>query len=186
MGFIWRDKMNRYLLITILTSLFLTPAIFAQEHFEGEPRPEEAMEHEIYMHKMELEERQHQAQMDFGRQSRQIELERRKIELMKLEREMDFEQKMREIELEKNRMALKKKRSPHKQPPFFTLGRRRNMFPLLAVCFVVHILVGVWVYQDIRRRNAGSGLWIALGLLTGLLGALVYAVARLGDSRQTQ
>ena len=60
------------------------------------------------------------------------------------------------------------------------------MFPLLAVCFVVHILVGVWVYQDIRRRNAGSGIWIALGLLTGLLGALVYAVVRLGDSRQTQ
>jgi hypothetical protein len=37
------------------------------------------------------------------------------------------------------------------------------------------------VYQDIRARNAGSGLWIVLVLVAGLLAALVYAVVRLGD-----
>ena len=68
--------MNRYLLITILTSIFVSPAVFAQEPFEEDPAPREAKEHEVYMHKMELEERQHEARMDFNRESRQIELER--------------------------------------------------------------------------------------------------------------
>jgi len=60
------------------------------------------------------------------------------------------------------------------------------VFPLLAICCIVHVLVAVWVYQDLRRRNAGSGIWIVIALLAGLFGALVYAVVRLGDSRQTQ
>jgi hypothetical protein len=37
--------------------------------------------------------------------------------------------------------------------------------------------------MDIRQLNRGSGLWIVIALLTGLLGALVYAVVRLGDAR---
>ena len=56
---------------------------------------------------------------------------------------------------------------------------------MLLVCFVVHILLTVWVYQDIRRRNSGSGIWVAVTLMTGLLGAAVYALVRLGD-RQSQ
>lgn len=52
---------------------------------------------------------------------------------------------------------------------------------LLVVCFVIHILLTVWVYQDIRHRNAGSGIWIVITLLTGLLGAAVYALVRLGE-----
>ena len=48
-------------------------------------------------------------------------------------------------------------------------------------CVVVHILVAAWVYKDIRARECGSGIWIAIALLAGLFGALVYAVVRLGD-----
>jgi hypothetical protein len=48
---------------------------------------------------------------------------------------------------------------------------------------VVHILLAVWVYTDIRKLNRGSGIWIVIALLTGLLGTLVYAVVRLGDAR---
>jgi hypothetical protein len=32
--------------------------------------------------------------------------------------------------------------------------------------------------------NRGSGIWIVIVLLAGLLGALVYAVVRIGDGRQ--
>ena len=51
----------------------------------------------------------------------------------------------------------------------------------MLICAVVHLLLAIWVYQDIRNRNAGSGLWIVVTLLTGLLGVLVYALVRLGD-----
>ena len=54
---------------------------------------------------------------------------------------------------------------------------------LLMFCFVVHILLAVWVYQDIRRRNSGSGIWIVITLLTGLFGAAVYALVRMGEKQ---
>ena len=54
---------------------------------------------------------------------------------------------------------------------------------LLFVLLVVHILLAVWVYQDIRKRNTGSGIWIVVALLTGLFGALVYAIVRIGDAK---
>jgi hypothetical protein len=61
-------------------------------------------------------------------------------------------------------------------------GRCRPLCGLLMVmCLVVHILVAVWVYKDIRTRGTGSGIWIVIALISGLLGALVYAVVRLGD-----
>ena len=37
---------------------------------------------------------------------------------------------------------------------------------------------------DIRKRNAGSGLWIVLTLFAGLFGAIVYALVRLGDMKE--
>ncbi|MBL7188372.1 MAG: hypothetical protein ISS70_18760 [Phycisphaerae bacterium] len=57
------------------------------------------------------------------------------------------------------------------------------LHPLLLLLLVVHILVAVWVYTDIRKLNSGSGIWIVIALLTGLLGTLVYAVVRMGDAR---
>ena len=56
---------------------------------------------------------------------------------------------------------------------------------LMVMCVVVHILVAVWVFQDIRTRGTGSGIWIVIALIAGLLGALVYAVVRLGDVKQS-
>ena len=55
----------------------------------------------------------------------------------------------------------------------------------MAMCVVVHILVSVWVIQDIRTRGTGSGIWIVIALIAGLLGTLVYAVVRLGDVKQS-
>jgi hypothetical protein len=58
---------------------------------------------------------------------------------------------------------------------------RRCCFFAIWLC-LVHILTAVWVYQDIKIRHVGSGIWVVIALLTGLLGAFVYAVVRLGDT----
>jgi Flp pilus assembly protein TadB len=154
--------MKTYLLFAVLAGTLLAAISFAQESFEeDEGTPEEAMEREIHMRNMELE-------------------------LQQREAEMGFEQQMREIELQKHRHNLKNKQQHKKHPGGAGHCGHGKMFPLLAIICIVHLLVAIWIYQDIRRRNAGSGLWIVIALLTGLLGALVYAVVRLGDNRQTQ
>ena len=61
----------------------------------------------------------------------------------------------------------------------------RHCIAILLIIIIVHILLSVWVYQDIRKKNTGSGIWIVLVLMTGLISALVYAVVRIGDARQT-
>ena len=72
---------------------------------------------------------------------------------------------------------------PHMPPPP-EKHEKEGPHLLLLLVLVVHILVAVWVYQDIRQRNSGSGIWIVVALLTGLLGVLVYAIVRLGDTRE--
>ena len=102
----------------------------------------------------------------------EFQMEMRGMELEQRGAEMEFHRRMQELELEKNKIELERMRRGHKD--------RKHPFLLLVV--IVHILVAVWVYQDIRKRNAGSGIWIVIALLAGLLGALVYAVVRIGDN----
>jgi len=54
----------------------------------------------------------------------------------------------------------------------------------MLMCILIHILSAIWVYLDIRARNAGSGIWIVIALIVGLFGVLVYAVIRLGDMKK--
>lgn len=68
------------------------------------------------------------------------------------------------------------------------LGRRHHghaacALGVMAFCGIIHILLAVWVYQDIRKRNSGSGIWIVLALLTGVVGTLLYLLARIGDNK---
>ncbi|MCI0499583.1 MAG: hypothetical protein L0Y36_07880 [Planctomycetales bacterium] len=75
-------------------------------------------------------------------------------------------------------------------PPMHTKARpyeahKRFWCMVMLVCAVVHVLAAVWVFQDIRARGAGSGLWIVIALLAGLMGVLVYAVIRIGDAKKT-
>lgn len=104
---------------------------------------------------------------------------------------MQFNNEMRKIQLEQKSLELDRDRKMKQNPDAkaypgqgYWRGHHQTMkhfCGLMLICMVVHILLAIWVYQDIRKRNAGSGLWIVITLLTGLLGALVYAVARLGD-----
>ncbi len=122
----------------------------------------------------------------------QMEMYERKMELGQREAKMDFERRMQELELEKHKIELEHMRRPKEQS-----GHMKDhdddddddddddLHPLLLLVLVVHILCAVWVYQDIRRRAGGSGIWIVIALLTGLLGTLVYAVVRLGENQKS-
>ncbi len=118
----------------------------------------------------------------------QMEMQKREMDLEYRNAEMDLERRMQELELEKRKIELEHMRRPKEQP-----GHMKNhddddddgAHPLLLLVLVVHILCAVWVYQDIRRRAGGSGIWIVIALLTGLLGTLVYAVVRIGESQKS-
>jgi TolA-binding protein len=158
--------MKTYLLFAILAGTVLAAMSFAQEPFEEDEAPHaeegwehaEAMEREIHMRNMELELNERQALTEVSEQMRQLELKKEHMALQQEEAEMDFNQKMREIELQKHRLALKNKQQRRKHPEAAGHCGHGEMFPLLAICCIVNILVAVWVYQDIRRRNSGSGI----------------------------
>lgn len=152
--------MKRCVLITVLMTMFFSTPVFSQDPDEGRVRPEKDMGH-------------------------QLRLRRAQLELEERESELDFQQKMRKLELEKRRMELQRQRASKKHKKGWKHVREDNAAPLLIVIAIVHILTAVWVFQDIRKRNVGSGIWIVIALLTGLLGTLVYAVVRLGNTKQT-
>ncbi len=109
-----------------------------------------------------------------------------RMELQHREAQMDIERSMQELELEKRKIELEHMRRPKEHPGYMKGHDKDRKHPLLLLVLVVHILCAVWVYQDIRRRAGGSGIWIVIALLTGLLGTLVYAVVRIGENQKSQ
>lgn len=110
----------------------------------------------------------------------QMEMHERKMGLEQLKAKMDMEREMQQLDLEQRRMELERAHEDFADDD----GKEGVLGLLLAICVVVRILLAVWVYMDIRHLNRGSGIWIVIVLLAGLLGALVYAVVRIGDGRQ--
>jgi len=106
---------------------------------------------------------------------RQMEMREREMQVQGRQAKMEMDRRMAELELAKRKMELAQMEKGHRHGPGPLL---------LLVIVVVHILAAVWVYHDIRQRGCGSGLWVAISLLAGLLGTLVYAVVRLGDGEK--
>ncbi len=145
--------MKRYVLSIVLMSMLVPTAVWCDE-FEEIAEPEEI--------------------------ERQMEQHEREMDLQHREAEMGIEREMQQLELEERKAQIEREREH--------AGRRehhgkKEAGPLLLLLLVIHILVAVWVYTDIRKLNSGSGIWIVIALLTGLLGTLVYAVVRMGDAR---
>ena len=114
-------------------------------------------------------------------QEQMQKIRRAQNELEQQRNELNREQE--ELEHQREQMQRHGQRPPRKH---MQKGGHKPICGLLMVmCVVVHILVAVWVFQDIRTRGAGSGIWIVIALIAGLLGALVYAVVRLGDIKQS-
>lgn len=107
----------------------------------------------------------------------------KELDLEAREAELGVERQMHELELEARRAQIERsQRGPdrHKKKPAGVIG----LIGLIMI--IVRVLATIWVFGDLQRRKTGSGLWIPIVLLGGLLGLLVYAVIRLGDMRQTQ
>jgi uncharacterized membrane protein (DUF106 family) len=102
-------------------------------------------------------------------------------ELQEQRQQLDRERQ----ELERQRDRMQPQRQWPARKKMYKGGHKPMCGLLMVMCLAVHILVAVWVFQDIRTRGTGSGIWIVIALLAGLLGALVYAVVRLGDVKQS-
>ncbi len=101
----------------------------------------------------------------------QMELREQELRIQRMEDEAAFERQMNEMDLEARRVEIE-----HQGEDGDDGGGI-----LLILIIVVHILVAVWVYQDIAARKCGSGIWVVIALIAGLVGTLVYAVVRIGD-----
>jgi len=125
---------------------------------------------------------------------RDIEMRERLLQLQKHESEINFENEMRKFQLDMKRIELEHAKRMGPQPPgpmgpgawmtgqpMCQQGHCPAMPLFVLACIAVNILLAVWVNQDIRKRNAGSRLWIAIVLLAGFFGALLYALVRIGD-----
>jgi hypothetical protein len=112
---------------------------------------------------------------DLERARQHMEMQRMEMELESDRAELEFENEMRQLELEAKKGQLMGKAKRHHDDK----GKCRGM---MAIILIVHILTAIWVYQDIKKRSDLSGVWIVIALLTGLLGTLVYAVVRLGET----
>ena len=157
-------------------AVLITNAAFCQEIEEREmdirlERDFDNPEHHMNMRRMEMQLRQEEAEMRFQQQMRELELQARRMDLENAE--MARAQKMQAVKMKFGKAEKDWAHSKSKD----------DMGPLLLICIIVHILTAIWVFQDIRKRGAGSGLWIVIALLTGLLGTLVYAVVRLGEKQ---
>ncbi|RKX43746.1 MAG: hypothetical protein DRP64_07790 [Verrucomicrobia bacterium] len=106
------------------------------------------------------------------------ELER--IEFEQMRSGLEFDQKVRELEIQKRLLELERLRREMDRPDPHQQKKKDGEF-LFLIFGIVHILMAIWVYKDVRKRNNGNGVWIAITLLVGFFGASVYALIRMGD-----
>ena len=149
----------------IWTSLYFSfPAVAVAEEADQPNPPQKRIQQQM--------QRIRHAQNELKEQREGLEGERRKLD-----------QEWQKLEHRKGQMQPQRQWPARKQ--MHKGGHKSLCGLLMVICLVVHILVAIWVFQDIRARGTGSGIWIVIALISGLLGALVYAVVRLGDVKQS-
>jgi hypothetical protein len=152
--------MKKLFILTVLTMLLLPTFTLARDHFSADRPPVQNPEQQFRFRHAELEMENRRAEFEFEQQLRELELNKRRLELGQAERRLAFA-------------------GAHKDKK-----EAKGLFFL--ICLVIHILLAVWVFKDIKEIGKGSGLWIAIVLLAGLLGAIVYAIVRLGNIKTKQ
>ena len=55
----------------------------------------------------------------------------------------------------------------------------------VAAFAIIHVMLAVWVFTDIRKRGEGHGIFIVLALLAGIPATILYALVRIGDAKKT-
>jgi len=115
-----------------------------------------------------------------------MRLRNRQLAVEERESELEFERQMRQLELMERKADIKGDEEDYghkKFEDYHRLNGRAACGIFMGLTLVLHVLLAIWVYQDIRKRNAGSGLWIVIAIISGFFGVLLYAIVRLGDIR---
>lgn len=136
------------------------------------------------------------AQEDDAPSAERMEQHERGLELRAREAKMHFEQRRREIELKamETRIDLEREEHEVEMAERRAKAERRTKAGwhgkdngggglVLAWILVVHILLTIWVCKDMREKKIGRVLWVPIVLLTGICGAVIYAIVRLADTR---
>lgn len=154
--------MTKYMLMPVFLTCALVSgsALFGQEPEPAAPGHMDAAFHEMDVRDRQLDLEQREAEMAFDNETRKLKLEERRIELAHKRQQLEHGDRVRHF------------------------GRNSCKAVFGGLCLAIHILLAVWVFGDIRKRNSGSGIWIVVTLLAGFFGALLYAVVRLGDKRE--
>jgi len=110
------------------------------------------------------------------------DLQRRKaeMEIKGREDEMRHLQQVRQIEQENLRTEVERRRRElqgHNDGP----GPAILLLPLYIL--VINILLTVWVCKDMSEQKIGRALWVPLVLMAGMPAAILYAIARIADTR---
>ena len=110
------------------------------------------------------------------------ELQRKQMELeIQVSRDdLQLQQERHELEMKKHRAELDRWR---RQADDRRDGPKGLLVLMLLGCLVSHILLTVWVWTDMRAKGIGRALWVPIVLLTGLGGAILYAIVRVADTR---
>jgi hypothetical protein len=157
--------MKKYSVVIVLSGLLFSHVVLAQNTQEpAKPDPPQIEMQRLDLQKHRVDLQAHEDEVNYQRQVRRLQLEKQRVEL---------DQQRAGIERPQERA-----RKPMGSCPMHCW---RGIGLMLIACLVLHILLTVWVYQDIRKRNTGSGIWIVVTLIAGFAGALLYALVRLGD-----
>ena len=175
------DKMRKLMLLAIVAVLLIPGLVFAEEHQKGE---DIWGEFEVRERELELEERR--MEMDFERQHKELELERMRSQMKTGDSSRQMPRPSRATIKGKPMMKDKPAQAKFKRGMHGRAAHGGACGMFMLVCIIVHILLAVWTYKDIREKTNSSGIWIVIVLLTGLLGAIVYAIVRLGDIKRQQ
>jgi hypothetical protein len=101
----------------------------------------------------------------------------RGLALKAREAELEHQQNLRALELEGRRIEIERQRRS------FSTHRNGGRGAVLLLVLVINILVTIWVCKDMREQKIGRALWVPIVLLAGILGAILYAIVRVADTR---
>ncbi len=108
----------------------------------------------------------------------QFEQRRAEIELKAMEARIDLEREEHEVEMAERRAKAGHPAKTGKRPK-----DNGGAGIVLVWILVVNILLTIWVCKDMREKKIGRTLWVPIVLLTGICGAVLYAIVRLADTR---
>lgn len=138
-------------LTALLVTLVFTGVTFAQQPAPAQPAPENKMCHE----KME------------GGMMQQMDMEKRCPEAMKEGRPCCP-------------WMMGNKMMGHRMFPGLIIAKMffAMVFFCLIICAIMHILLSIVVFNDMRKQGEVIGLWIPIVLLGGVFAVMAYALMR--------